>query len=72
MLTMDGWEFLEEYEKLNDPRQKQIILVMLTTSLNPDDETKARNNEIIKGFCHKPLTEEIIEEILEGHFAERL
>ena len=41
MPGMDGWEFLDAYEKLPFPQKGKVVVVMLTTSVNPDDETKA-------------------------------
>ena len=42
MPGMNGWEFLEEYEKLDDNLKGEIMIMMLTTSINPDDEEKAK------------------------------
>lgn len=70
MPAMNGWEFLEEYKKLDVIQQGKIVVVMLTTSLNLDDEEKARGIEHIKNFKNKPLTEEMLHEIIEKHFPE--
>src|SRR6476646_5150062 len=40
MPGMNGWEFLEEYNKLDAKFQSQALVVMLTTSGNPDDKDK--------------------------------
>jgi CheY-like chemotaxis protein len=69
MPAMDGWEFLDEYKKLQKERQGKIIVVMLTTSLNPDDRAKANDMPEIAGFESKPLTEEKLNKILKEHFA---
>lgn len=70
MPLMDGWEFLEEYDKI-DPRFKgDAIIVMLTTSLNPDDQGRAANNSHISGFRNKPLTASVFQDILDNYFAE--
>tara|TARA_R110002050_G_scaffold67407_1_gene145863 strand:+ start:1414 stop:1839 length:426 start_codon:yes stop_codon:yes gene_type:complete len=68
MPIMNGWKFLEEYEKLNTNKKDDIILIMLTTSLNPDDLKKAQSFSAVKGYRNKPLTVEIIEEIVEEYF----
>jgi len=68
MPAMNGWEFLEEYNKLDQSLKGQIMIVMLTTSINPDDETKAQDIDLIDGFLSKPLTEEMLAEIIENHF----
>jgi len=69
MPAMDGWEFLDEYKKLHKESQGKIIVVMLTTSLNPDDKAKANEMPEIAGFESKPLTEEKLHKILKEHFA---
>lgn len=70
MPVMNGWEFLEEYEKLSKLQQGRVILMMLTTSLNPDDKEKARQKNIINGFKNKPLSIEMLEEVLTKYFAD--
>jgi CheY-like chemotaxis protein len=68
MPGMDGWEFLQEYEKLPPDQRGKMIIVMLTTSLNPEDELKAKASDGIAGFITKPLTREMVQDILERHF----
>jgi hypothetical protein len=41
---------------------------MLTTSLNPDDELKAREIKEVYGYKNKPLTKQMIEEIVNKEF----
>lgn len=72
MPVMDGWEFLEEYRKLQSNQKGQIVLIMLTTSLNPDDKAKASQFEEIKDFQNKLLTRQRMEELFEEHFPEYL
>ena len=68
MPIMDGWEFLEEYEKLKDDQLAKSVIVMLTTSLNPDDRKKAEVIPDISGFISKPLSRIKLEDTLEKHF----
>jgi CheY-like chemotaxis protein len=68
MPAMNGWEFLERYRQLPDTQKGRIIMVMLTTSLNPEDQTKAHKTSEIKGFMNKPLTREMLVSILENSF----
>jgi len=64
MPAMNGWEFLEHYEKLPTTDKSSVIVMMLTTSLNPDDEKKAENYNLISGFKRKPLTEAMLKDIV--------
>lgn len=67
MPAMDGWEFLVEYRNLNVA--DKIIVVMLTTSLFPEDKLKAEEMPEISGFENKPLTAEKLHKVLEKYFA---
>jgi CheY-like chemotaxis protein len=71
MPAMNGWEFLEEYRKLSIAPLHKIIMVMLTTSLFPEDKAKAGRSPEISGFEHKPLTVEKLEKILKAYFVDR-
>jgi len=71
MPKINGFEFLEKAKerKLIDD-SKPVIIIMLTSSLNPNDEQIAKekfSNEI-KDFKNKPLTVEMINEIIEKYF----
>lgn len=70
MPGMNGWEFMEEYKKLPDEQKGKILLVMLTTSLNPDDRKRAGMIEDIEDFVSKPLSPEALKKILETHYSE--
>jgi CheY-like chemotaxis protein len=55
MPGMNGWEFLEEYKSLSDEMRKSMIVIMLTTSENPNEKTRALNNSFLTDFISKPL-----------------
>ncbi|MBD2767452.1 response regulator [Hymenobacter sp. BT664] len=71
MPVMDGFAFLEAYQQLSLPHPAAIILVMLTTSLHPQDVERVEKLNIT-GFLNKPLTEAKINEVLENYFNRRL
>ncbi|MDB5257653.1 MAG: response regulator [Chitinophagaceae bacterium] len=68
MPGMNGWEFLEEYNKLEKRFQSRAIVVMLTTSDNPDDKKKAKSSEVASEFRTKPLTPDMLQEIVNKYF----
>ena len=72
MPKVDGWEFLEEYGKLDDIQKAQVVLVMLTTSLNPDDMERAKSNPLVHDYLNKYLDAERINKIIEEHFSDYL
>ena len=69
MPAMNGWEFLDKYKKIKKENNgKTVIIIMLTTSLNPDDVIKAYGIPEISGFENKPLTTEKIDVIVKKYF----
>src|SRR5690606_31657675 len=70
MPGMNGWDFLEEYEKLDAVRQGEIVLIMLSNSIDIRDRGKAERHKSVRGYYSKPLGEEYLTTILETHFPE--
>lgn len=70
MPGMSGWDFMEEYRKLDEAHKMRAIVIMLTTSLNPDDELMAAENREIVTFMHKPLNEDAFVKIAGKYFKE--
>jgi CheY-like chemotaxis protein len=68
MPGMNGWEFLQEYNKLDKKLQSHAIIIMLTTSQNPDDEARAKTWPFVSDYITKPLTKEIMEDIVNKYF----
>jgi CheY-like chemotaxis protein len=58
MPGMNGYEFLEEYAKLSETIRTNCIILMVTTSLHPDDFKRAENNPFVFRFLNKPLDRE--------------
>ena len=55
MPKMDGFEFLQAATERFGVALCPIV-VMLTTSLNPKDEERAKSFEVVQEFLNKPLT----------------
>jgi CheY-like chemotaxis protein len=62
MPLMSGFEFLEEYDKL-DMDKTSIKIFMLSSSLDPVDMKKSMDNKYITQFIHKPLSQKVLEEL---------
>lgn len=67
MPKMNGWEFLDAYKKIS-LGDKMPKIIMLSSSINPDDEEKAKSMAEITEFRNKPLTFEMVEEIVGKYF----
>lgn len=61
MPRMNGWEFLEEYQNLH--LEKQPIIYIVSTSLNPNDKLKSESHSLISGFIAKPLSIDMVEQL---------
>ena len=69
MPIMNGWEFLDEYKRLNiDPLGKTKIYI-ISSSVFSNDINKARSYPLVKDFISKPLNVDKIIELfkVENH-----
>jgi CheY-like chemotaxis protein len=62
MPLMDGFEFLEEYDKLAIAKE-QIKIFLLSSSFDPIDIKRSLANKYITQFIHKPLTHQVLEDL---------
>ena len=63
MPLMDGFQFLDEFEKLEDSTKDHSSVVMLTSSISPADVNKSKKYEYVKKYINKPLTQENLEKL---------
>ena len=68
MPGMNGWEFLEAYDELPEGQKAKVVIVMLTTSSNPADIERARQRGQLGGFLSKPLTAQMIQDVVAQNF----
>lgn len=63
MPLMNGFEFLQEYDKLAENDKTANKIFMLSSSLDPVDVKRSGQNKYITQFIHKPITQKILEEL---------
>lgn len=63
MPLMDGFQFLDEFDKLSDATKKKCKIVMLTSSINPQDVNKSKEYSYVKKYINKPLSQENLEKL---------
>ena len=63
MPVMDGFEFLNAFEKLPQQVKNHCKVIMLSTSESFKDLNKANSNRFVKKFLNKPLSQEIVDAI---------
>ncbi len=67
MPVKSGWDFLEDFKKLNSNKLNNVKIVMLSSSVYPDDVHKAQTYSEVSGYLFKPITLEKVEEIMEKY-----
>ncbi|PCH96347.1 MAG: hypothetical protein COB85_03650 [Bacteroidetes bacterium] len=63
MPLMDGFQFLAEFEKLNNVITQHSKIVMLTTSINPSDKDESTKYKQVVIFVNKPLTQDYLDSL---------
>lgn len=64
MPVMDGWEFLEEFDKFPLSIINKCRIYILTSSIDQNDIEKSKAYDTVKDFISKPLSEEILKTLL--------
>ena len=62
MPIMDGWQFLDEFIKVEN--SKKITLYIVSSSIDPADSEKAKQYEQITDFIVKPITKDALTKIV--------
>ena len=63
MPIMNGWEFLDEYKRLNIDPQGKCKIFIISSSVFSNDINKARSYPLVKDFISKPLNVDKIKEL---------
>lgn len=68
MPIMNGFEFMEAFRALDTDIQDNIIVVVLSTSLNRRDLDRMKEYGV-QGFISKPLRRETLQALVKEHFS---
>jgi CheY-like chemotaxis protein len=63
-----GWDFMDEFKKIQIDGKEDKKIVMLTSSLDMDDENKARSINEITDYINKPLDAQFLEDFFKMYF----
>jgi CheY-like chemotaxis protein len=63
MPIMDGFQFLEEFEKLDNQILDKSKIIMLSSSISPRDIDRAASNKFVKKYLNKPLNSRYLQAI---------
>lgn len=71
MPVMNGWQFLEKYENsFQSKLKKRPVLCMLSSSVYQEDISKAYTYTDVKEYISKPLTSQIMTNLIQKHFSQ--
>ena len=56
MPVVDGWQFLDLYEEIKPQLNYKSNLFIISSSINPDDEERAKRNSLVDDYIPKLLT----------------
>lgn len=60
MPVVDGWDFLEAFDKFQADLVKKINIFIVTSSVDEKDRLRSQNFPFVKGFISKPLSPDVI------------
>ncbi len=63
MPLMDGFQFLDQFEQLGDRVKAKSKIVMLTSSINPQDVNRSKKSSYVKKYLNKPLTQDTLKKL---------
>ena len=66
MPVLNGWDFIEEYVALRPSLGKQILLYIVSSSIDPADIERAKSISEVTDFIIKPVTREKFVALVEG------
>jgi CheY-like chemotaxis protein len=64
MPVMNGWDFLEEFEKIEDKIKPTPRIFILSSTVDPEDYKRAKSFSAVDDFISKPLSKEFLEKIV--------
>ena len=68
MPGINGWEFIEAFKMMDEDIRSKTKIIVLTSSMNPEDIDKSKSIREISAYMTKPLTESMINSIVKDHF----
>lgn len=64
MPYVDGWMFLEDFSRIKASIHKHITIYVISSSIDPRDVTRAKENKDVRDYVLKPVSKEKFIELL--------
>jgi len=65
MPIWSGWDFLDNFEMLDEKIKRQIKIYIISSSIDTSDKQRARENKNVVDYIEKPLSEKMVSSMLE-------
>lgn len=67
MPVLDGFEFLTQLEELDLLKKENLNVILLTTSMNPEDAERIKKYSFVRNYLVKPLSMRQVSYIVTTH-----
>ena len=67
MPEVDGWQFLDNYQKLLPFISKPIDVYITSSSIDPKDIAHSKEYPFIKSYILKPISTNVLKELGQSH-----
>ena len=64
MPVIDGWQFLEQIEKL--PNKEKLNVFIMSSSIDANDIEKSKSFSTVKDFISKPINNDKLNKLIES------
>lgn len=65
MPIMDGWQFLDEFTQI--PTSKQVVIYIVSSSVDPEDVERAKQYEAVDNYLVKPIKADQLMSIMQNY-----
>lgn len=71
MPDFSGWDFLEQFEKLQVSLKKSVRIYIVSSSVNSEDRTRAKKYPFVHDFITKPVKRDRLD-LLYANYLDRI
>ena len=72
MPLWSGWDFLDNFEMLDEKIKRQIKIYIISSSIDTSDKHRARDNKNVVDYIEKPLSQKTVSSMLEQKWRSQL
>ena len=66
MPGLSGWDFIDEFRKLK--KEEMPVIIMLSSSIDPEDQRRANALKEVQDFVEKPMTIGVFKDVISRNF----